>query len=145
MNTIATARQAALALVIVSAGTAQVQWVDRSPDPVKRLESAMAYDVSRGVLTLFSGTAQGFGAYSIVGDTWERQNGVWRQHVPATSPPARRAHALAHDPIRRKTVLFGGTDTEDFGGESCESQGLPPRSYSGNQSSSVAPQKELRS
>ena len=57
-------------------------------------------------------------------DTWEYDGSLWRAHVTSTSPPARNAHAITYDPVRQRTVLFGGhgyhpifNDTWEFDGE----------------------------
>src|SRR5262249_10915956 len=41
-------------------------------------------------------------------DTWEWDGSQWLALAPASSPPARSAHALAFDAVRGRTVLFGG-------------------------------------
>ena len=40
--------------------------------------------------------------------TWEWDGRTWARRTPAQSPPARPFSALAHDPARGRTVLFGG-------------------------------------
>lgn len=47
-------------------------------------------------------------APAFLGDTWEWNGTAWTQRFPATSPPARRHHALANDLVRSRVVLFGG-------------------------------------
>jgi len=64
--------------------------------------SGMAYDLARGCTFLFGGS----GNSSDLGDTWEWNGSNWRQRM--LSPPPRDDAASAYDPIRARTVLFGG-------------------------------------
>jgi hypothetical protein len=69
----------------------------------------MAYDSARGVTVLFGGQlADGTSA----GDTWEWDGtggGAWTQRA-VTGPSGRVFTAMAYDPVRNRTVLFGGTN-----------------------------------
>ncbi len=70
--------------------------------PPARYSAGVAFDSDRGVLVLFGGWAG-----SALGDTWDWNGSAWR--LAATrGPQARNAPALAYDPVRHKTVLFGG-------------------------------------
>ncbi len=42
-------------------------------------------------------------------DTWEYDGKNWIHPHPSARPPTRSLHALAWDPARKETVLFGGT------------------------------------
>ncbi|MBI5849901.1 MAG: hypothetical protein HZB39_02510 [Planctomycetes bacterium] len=86
----------------------QENWTLAAPihSPPARGHAAMAYDEQRGVIVLFGG-AETSGA-SLLGDTWEWDGTDWRRVGTTSSPDARRAHAMAYDPIRRRVVLFGG-------------------------------------
>ena len=33
---------------------------------------------------------------------------TWTQEAPTTSPTARQGHAMVHDSVRQRTILFGG-------------------------------------
>ncbi len=66
-----------------------------------RLYPAMAFDEHRDRLVLFSGLTPA--------DTWEFDGTTWTQRNPAASPPGRSYHKMVYDPIRRETVMFGGT------------------------------------
>jgi hypothetical protein len=93
--------------VAVLAGTliagASTAPVDR-PLPALHGE-ALAMDTGRGRAVLVGGRA---------GDdwfrgTWEWDGAGWREIATAAAGPAPRGgHALAYDPSRRRTVLFGG-------------------------------------
>src|SRR5262249_55126713 len=66
--------------------------------------SGMAYDLARGCTVLFGGQNPN----GILGDTWEWNGSIWTQRVP--SPPPRDNAASVYDPIRARTLLFGGAD-----------------------------------
>ena len=63
----------------------------------------MTWDASAGRTLLFGGQAR-----SLLQDSWTWDGQRWLDVTPATSPAARAGHALAHDPARARTVLFGG-------------------------------------
>jgi hypothetical protein len=81
-------------------------WVQRMPaaSPPPQQFSGMAYDLPRACTVLFSGEEQGGAAR---GDTWEWNGSNWTQRAPSPVPPPRNA-ASVYDPIRSRTVLFGG-------------------------------------
>jgi hypothetical protein len=62
------------------------------------------------------------GAGPYLDDTWEWDGSDWIERLPAHSPPARSYFSMAYDPIRKRTVLFGGrnggylTDTWEWDG-----------------------------
>jgi hypothetical protein len=70
----------------------------------------MAYDAARGQVVLFGGSCSSGG----LNDTWVWDGANWVQKFPATSPPARWAHAMAYDAARGQVVLFGGTGSSFF-------------------------------
>ena len=57
--------------------------------------------------------------------TWEWDGSDWSQVVTANNPGYRMYHAMAYDPLRLRTVLFGGWggdmkgDTWEFSGGEC--------------------------
>jgi hypothetical protein len=57
----------------------------------------MAYDASREVIILAGG------------DTCLWDGATWTKVSPAQSPASRQVHGLAFDPVRRVTVLYGGS------------------------------------
>jgi len=82
-------------------------WSQRSNDgPAPRYLHAMAYDSARGRVVLFGGSYYDNGDHNF-GDTWEWDGASWTQ-VSTTGPTPRFGHAMAFDPIIRRTVLFGG-------------------------------------
>ena len=62
--------------------------------------AAMAPEPTPGQLVLFSGNDKK--------DTWVWDGSKWAKKAPATSPLARRNHAMAFDAARNQTVMFGG-------------------------------------
>ena len=86
------------------------RWQAMTPatSPPARYKHAMALDPQLGVIVLFGGDAF-FGAGGDSNDTWTFDGTTWRQLAPSRSPPPRDAHDIASDPVRRRIVLFGGS------------------------------------
>ena len=72
----------------------------------------MAHDASTGTVVLFGG----FGASSLLNDTWTWDGTTWTQQHPASSPSIRGYAAAAYDAATGTVVLFGGEhpDGADF-------------------------------
>jgi hypothetical protein len=118
-------------------------WARSLTPPTPRREHRMAYDLPRGRTVLFGGTlvagTYGFQHLVLLADTWEGDGTTWMQVNPATSPPARRAHAMTYDLFAGRTVLFGGyggngalADTWQYDGNawtSMTSATSPPARY----------------
>ena len=87
-------------------------WHDVTPatSPTPRDATAMVYDSARHNVVLFGGQAElgNGGCCTVAGDTWTWNGTTWTQLSPAHSPSARQFHAMAYDPDRQRTVLFGG-------------------------------------
>lgn len=85
-----------------------VDWIQlqppQSPPGRVNIQQGMVYDAQRQRLVLFGG----LGVSGYLNDTWEYDGVSWTQISTAVSPPARDAHAMVYDPVRRVTVLFGG-------------------------------------
>ncbi|MDX2131724.1 MAG: LamG-like jellyroll fold domain-containing protein [Planctomycetota bacterium] len=75
--------------------------------PSVRYAPALADDPVRQRVVFFGGTTS-FGASTFFNDTWEWDGSTWTQKFPAVSPPARRFHTMAFDPVRNAVILFGG-------------------------------------
>lgn len=88
-------------------GAAWTEVTPGSGDPPGRRRHAMAYDQARGVVVLFGGNGS---VVSELDDTWEWNGTAWSDVNPDAPdrPPARKMHAMAYDPVRGVTVLFGG-------------------------------------
>jgi hypothetical protein len=55
----------------------------------------------------------GLNATTLFNDTWEFDGTTWVPRFPSQSPSPRRRPAIAYDPVRHVTVLFGGSNVGD--------------------------------
>ena len=80
------------------------------PHPGVRQGTAVAYDAAHRKLYLFGG----YDGAMTLSDTWVFDlNGapVWTQiHAAGPLPEERQYHALVHDPVRHRLLLYGGYD-----------------------------------
>jgi subtilisin family serine protease len=87
-------------------------WTLRSSTgPSARWQTALAHHAALNRTILFGGNTGSVGGSAVAqGDTWwwNGTAGTWSQLFPATSPPARYAHAMAYDSVRARVVLHGG-------------------------------------
>lgn len=95
------------------------QWrrVRPQTEPTPRLTAqALAYDAARREVVLFGGSqTSAFGlTFQPLGDTWLWDGADWRL-TAAVGPAPRDGHALAFDPRRGRTVLFGGEVADQLG------------------------------
>ena len=82
-------------------------WTLRSQaGPAPRYQPAMVYDEARGVTVLFGGGGRPHAPW-VYGDTWEWDGTSWTLRSE-DGPAPRQGHAMAYDPVRERTVLFGG-------------------------------------
>jgi hypothetical protein len=78
--------------------------------PTPRTFPAIAFDSARGEVVLFGGNPVLFGDSTppaLLGDTWLLRGEAWSP-MPVNGPSPRAEAAIAHDPRRGRTVLFGG-------------------------------------
>lgn len=87
--------------------------------PSARNSSAAAFDVYRGVTTLFGGYGGG-----PLGGTWEFGPAGWIQRATFVQPSPRWGHGMAFDSRRGVVVLFGGFDGSQMLDETWEWNGL---------------------
>jgi hypothetical protein len=82
-----------------------MQWLERitANRPPSRVQFALAFDPSRGVLVLFGGYQ-----FWHFNDTWEFDGVDWQQRTPLQSPPGLSRAAMAFHPASNRLVLFGG-------------------------------------
>lgn len=71
----------------------------------RRFGHAMAYDPLRQVSIMFGGWKDGL---SYTDETWVFDGAAWQSLSPSSRPSGRDSFRLAFDPIRGRTVLFGG-------------------------------------
>lgn len=83
-------------------------WENRSgTGPSPRYGHAMAYDSARGRVVLYGGYPKDAEDRT---HTWEWDGSIWTDVTPpGESPGFRNQHAMAYDPVRGRTVLFGGS------------------------------------
>lgn len=88
-----------------------VTWTQATPSnsPPPLDTYALTQDLARGVLVLFGGVDSGNFPGSISDQTWEWDGTDWTQASPTTSPSSRFGAAMAYDPVRGVSVLFGGS------------------------------------
>lgn len=107
-------------------GAEQLRWERlrlSMPDPY--LMHAMAYDSARDRIVLFGGAFIGASPISVPrNDTWEWDGVGWVRVPTAITPTARSNHVLAYDPVRRRTMLFGGRASGTVFGDTWEWDGV---------------------
>lgn len=85
------------------------QWTQLlAAGPPARQFFAAAYDAARERVVIFGG----IGASGYLDDTWEWDGMRWTDASPPRTsggPSARAGHTLVYDPVRRRSVLFGGS------------------------------------
>jgi hypothetical protein len=80
--------------------------------PAPRDHHAMVFDTDRKTFVLFGGSdADPSGRSTLHGDTWEWRGEAW-ELVAESGPSPRAHHAMAFDPVRKRTVLVGGARDE---------------------------------
>jgi hypothetical protein len=89
-------------------------WTQEHPAsaPSPRQGPAMAFDSSRNRTVLFGGRDTTTGARQ--NDTWEWDGTAWSRIATAAAPYARSWHSMAFDPVRNRTILFGGDHIQPF-------------------------------
>ena len=121
------------AAALAGAPLAAQSWVQRtlSVHPAARSRTPLAYDVHRGMTTLFGGQDA---ASAPRNDTWEFDGTAWIPRAPGVQPSARWGHSMAFDSKRGVVVLVGGfngltsfADTWEWNGTTwTQRSGLPP-------------------
>lgn len=87
---------------------------------------AMAYDSDRSLVVMFGGNhyPPDGGAVFMRNETWEWNGTDWAIHPTATSPAARRGHAMTYDAARKRVVVFGGKSGGAVMGDTWEYDGV---------------------
>ncbi|MCA8976828.1 MAG: hypothetical protein KDC98_19050 [Planctomycetes bacterium] len=91
-------------------------WTDKTPTvPVvgvntpPELESGiLVYESAQSRCLLFGGRGNTTTAPMEVDETWTWNGTAWTKLTPATSPPARRNHAMGYDAIHGVAMVWGG-------------------------------------
>jgi hypothetical protein len=91
-----------------------VDWTLQTPaaSPTARFGHQLVYDSLRGVVVLYGGLASAISIPPPASDTWEWNGANWTQITPTANAGARYRYAACFDPIRNRTVMFGGTNTQ---------------------------------
>ncbi len=88
--------------------------------PGARAEAAISYDEERDCIVLFGGYKIEGEDYVKLGDTWEFYEGNWHL-VSEGGPSPRNGSSTIYDPIKKRTILFGGsTVNRAYGAETGE-------------------------
>jgi hypothetical protein len=74
--------------------------------PPMRSHFALAFDDERNVLVLHGGVGFSGSLWTVFGETWTWNGDLWRQ-VEDIGPKV-SGHRLVHDPVRGRSVAFGG-------------------------------------
>ena len=77
--------------------------------PPSTYGAAFAYDASSGQTVMFGGIPAQGDNNQITNQTWVFNGTYWKQAFPATSPPARKAAAMAYDAASSTIIMFGGS------------------------------------
>jgi hypothetical protein len=86
-------------------------WTSRAarPHPSHGYAAGMAFDSARGVTVTFGGNATADVSPQYGNETWELRGEAWtRRIIPGPNPPAVQYTAMAFDPNRQASVLYGG-------------------------------------
>jgi len=81
-----------------------------SPSPPGRDNSSIAFDRARNVVVLYGGVVTVPGADD---DTWVWDGSAWLQASTSSPMGQRDRAAMVYDPIRKQTILFGGSNVDD--------------------------------
>ena len=84
-------------------GSTWTQRCDSCPPPI-RVWPSMTYDSTRGIALMFGGYESGH-----LNDLWKWDGTTWESvSTTSPSPSPRNGVGMAYDPVRDRTVLFGG-------------------------------------
>ena len=75
----------------------------------------LAYDANDKSLLLFGGADWSAFGGRLLGDTWAYRDGKWLPVHSDPSPDARHRGAIVYDPVRGRSVLFGGQGQHGLG------------------------------
>ncbi len=75
---------------------------------------SVAYDVGRNRMVMFGGGTYVSSKFVVHSDTYESNGHGWARAIAPTAPTARSNAAMAYDPIRQRTLLFGGQASSEF-------------------------------
>lgn len=82
-------------------------WASPNQAPPARAAAGFVFDEGRGRAVLFGGRD----GTTLLGDTWEWDGLTWILRTPAHSPSPRSNMAMAYDPVKGVTILFGSNSS----------------------------------
>jgi len=99
-------------------------WIERFPtySPSTRDDFGMAYDEARGKVVLFGGYTFNGSSWILDTSTYEWDGNAWAQ-ISVSGPSGREKLAMAYDSVRQRVVLFGGSVSSDYFGDTWEWDG----------------------
>ena len=74
--------------------------------PSPRMDQAMAYNPSTGLVYVFGGSDSSGQTFN---DLWSWDGKSWAQVNASTPPPPRSGAGMAYDPARKSLIMFGGS------------------------------------
>ncbi len=77
-------------------------------------QGGMVWDTNRGVALLYGGANTSFFGGPSVDQTWEFNGTTWTRLFPTTTPGGLALFGMAHDPVRNRTVVYGGLPDNFF-------------------------------
>ncbi|MBL8754713.1 MAG: hypothetical protein JNK15_15520 [Planctomycetes bacterium] len=91
-----------------------LDWTQQAPvtSPSARFGHQLVFDSTRGVAVLYGGLASAISIPPPNNDTWEWNGTDWALVTVPTNPGPRYRYAMCFDPVRARTVLFGGVTTQ---------------------------------
>lgn len=102
--------------------------------PPARANAGLSYDTDRQRAVLFGGGTEYLGGewydWEVIGDTWEWDGRRWQEFTLPISPSPRLHPAMAYDPQRKITMLFGGLTANGMLGDTWEWDGQQWRELS---------------
>lgn len=88
-------------------------WQQRFPTTRPENFGSTTTDSVAGCIIMIDGITQGPSA-QLPGHTWTIRNGIFQRILSPAEPMLRRMTAMAFDPIRNVTILFGGSPDSQF-------------------------------
>jgi cysteine-rich repeat protein len=92
----------------------QLRWHELDPSPPPAMyDMSMVYDATRSRIVMFGGVIEENGKLLALDRTYEWNGAGWFRVFTNDGPSARFGPGMYYDPIRRRTVLYGGLVGDD--------------------------------
>lgn len=91
-------------------------WTQANPasSPSRRAQAGIVYDGARGVAVMYGGGNTSFFGGPSIDQTWEYDGVTWQQITTTTTPGGLANMGIAHDIVRGRTVVYGGSPDSFF-------------------------------